>query len=103
MKYKIIRTDKANDQLYDIINYIADDSGSVDIALDYLGKIEESVMKLEEYPYRGSYPRYSILKRQGYRVLIIERHLIFYKVKESEKVVVIHAIVAAKQNYMDLI
>ncbi|QTL97548.1 type II toxin-antitoxin system RelE/ParE family toxin [Iocasia frigidifontis] len=103
MKYEIIRTDKANDQLYDIINYIADDSGSVDIALDYLSKIEEAVMKLEDYPYRGSYPRYSILKRQGYRVLIIERHLIFYKVLEPEKIVVIHAIVDARQEYMNLI
>ncbi len=103
MKYEIIRTDKANDQLYDIINYIADDSGSVDIALNYLNKIEDAVMKLEDYPYRGSYPRYSILKRQGYRVLIIERHLIFYKVKESEKIVVIHAIVDAMQEYMNLI
>ena len=103
MRYEIIRTDKANDQLYDIINYIADDSASVDIALNYLSKIEETVMKLEYYPYRGTYPRYSILKRQGYRVLIIERHLIFYKVKESEKIVVIHAIVDARQEYMNLI
>jgi len=93
MKYKIIRTDKANDQLFNIINYIADDSGSVDIALNYLSKIEEAVMKLEDYPFRGSYPRYSIIKRQGYRVLIIERHLIFYKVNESKKIVLIHAIV----------
>ena len=51
MKYEIIRTDKANDQLYNIINYITDDSGSVDIALNYLSKIEEAVMKLEDYPY----------------------------------------------------
>ena len=39
--YKIMRTDKAEDQLRDIIYYIADDSGSVDVALKYLDKIEE--------------------------------------------------------------
>lgn len=33
MKYKIIRTDKADEQLREIIFYIADDSGSVDILL----------------------------------------------------------------------
>ena len=33
--YKIMRTDKAEDHLRDIIYYIADDSGSVDIALKY--------------------------------------------------------------------
>jgi len=103
MKYQIIRTDKANDQLYEIINYIVDDSGSVDIGLNYLDKIEEAVMKLEEYPYMGSYPRYSILKRQGYRVLIVERHLIFYKVNENEKIVVVYAIVDTRREYRNLI
>lgn len=36
MKYSIIRTDKAEEQLRDIIFYIAEDSGSVDAALGYL-------------------------------------------------------------------
>jgi toxin ParE1/3/4 len=103
MKYQIIRTDKANDQLYEIINYIVDESGSVDIGLNYLNKIEETVMKLEEYPCVGSYPRYSILKRQGYRVLIVEKHLIFYKVNEIEKIVVVHAIVDTRREYRNLI
>ena len=103
MKFQIIRTDKANDQLYGIINYIVEDSGSVDIGLNCLAKIEEAVMKLEEYACMGSYPRYSILKRQGYRVLVIGRHLIFYKANETEKIVVIHAIVDARQEYMNLI
>ncbi len=33
MNYKILRTDKAEKQLRDIIFYIAEDSGSIDIAL----------------------------------------------------------------------
>ena len=41
MKYNIIRTDKADEQLREIIFYIADDYGSIDIALDYLDKIEK--------------------------------------------------------------
>ena len=35
MKYKILRTDKAEELLREIIFYIADDSGDVDIALGY--------------------------------------------------------------------
>ena len=49
MKYRVIRTDKAQEQLREIIFYIAEDSGSVDIALDYLDKIEKAVMNLEEF------------------------------------------------------
>lgn len=103
MKYKIIRTDKADEQLREIIFYIADDSGSVDIALNYLDKIEAAIRRLEEFPMSGSIPRYSILRKQGYRVLIIERHLIFYKVNEDEKIVTIYAVVDSRREYKNLI
>ena len=103
MKYKIIRTDKADEQLREIIFYIADDSGSTDIALNYLDKIETAIRRLEEFSMSGSIPRYSILRKQGYRVLIAERHLVFYKVNEDEKVVTIYAIVDGRREYRNLI
>lgn len=103
MKYKVIRTDKADEQLREIIFYIADDSGSIDIALNYLDKIEAAIRHLEEFPVSGSIPRYSILRKQGYRVLIVERHLVFYKVDEDEKVVTIYAIVDGRREYRNLI
>ena len=103
MKYKIIRTDKVDEQLRQIIFYIANDSGSIDIALNYLEKIEKAIKRLEDFPMLGSVPRYSILRKQGYRVLIVERHLIFYKVKDNENIVVIYAIVDGKQEYRDLL
>ena len=103
MKHKIIRTDKADEQLRELIFYIAEDSGSIDIAFNYLDKIETGINRLEEFPMSGSNPKYSILRKQGYRVLIIERHLVFYKVNESEKVVTIYAIVDGRREYRNLI
>lgn len=101
--YKIMRTDKAEDQLRDIIYYIAGDSGSIDVALKYLDKIEEAINRLKEFPNSGSIPRYSILKKQGYRVIIVEKHLIFYKVNEGNKTVIIYAIVDGRREYKNLI
>ncbi len=103
MKYRIIRTDKADEQLRGIIFYIADDSGSADVALNYLDKIESAIKRLEEFPLSGSIPRYSILRKQGYRVLVVERHLVFYKVNESDKIVTIYAIVDGRQEYKNLL
>lgn len=103
MKYKILRTDKAEEQLREIVFYIADDSGDIDIALGYLGKIETAINRLQEFPESGSVPRYSILKKQGYRVVIVERHLIFYKINETDKVVIIYAIVDGRREYHNLI
>lgn len=103
MKYKILRTDKADEQLREIIFYIADDSGSVDIALNYLEKIETAIKQLEDFPGAGSVPRYSVLRKQGYRVLIVERHLVFYKIDNVNYVVTIYAIVDGRREYKNLL
>ena len=102
MSYNILRTDKANDQLFNVIQYIAADAGA-NIALQYLDKLEAAVMNLADFPYSGTVPRYSILKKQGYRVLIVERHLIFYKVDEEKQTVMIHAVVDGRQEYKNLV
>ena len=103
MMYTILRTDKASDQLYSIIQYIAEDSSSVDVALNYPEKLEVEINKLVSTPFIGSYPRYSTLNKQGYRVLIVQRHLVFCKVDEEKKQVMIYAVVDAIQYYVNLI
>ena len=103
MKYKVIRTDKADEQLREIIFYIADDSGSIDIALNYLDKIETAIKRLEDFPNSGSIPRYSVLRKQDYRVLIVERHLVFYKVNDKEHVVTIYAVLDGRREYKNLL
>lgn len=103
MKYRIVRTDKADEQLREIIFYIADDSGNVDSALGYLEKLENAINQLADFPMSGNVPRYSILRRQGYRVLIAERHLVFYKIDETKKEVVIYAVVDGRREYKNLI
>ena len=103
MEYKILRTDKAEEQLRDIIFYIAEDSGSVDIALNYLDKLENAISNLSIFPNSGSTPRYAILRRQGYKVLIVEQHLVFYKVNDTSKTVIIYAVVDGRREYKNLI
>ena len=103
MKYKIIRTDKADEQLREIIFYIADDSGSVDIALNYLEKIEKAINRLADFPMSGTVPKYSILRKQGYRVLVVERHLVFYKINLDEKEVIIYEVVDGRREYRNLL
>ncbi|MCC8127848.1 MAG: type II toxin-antitoxin system RelE/ParE family toxin [Clostridiales bacterium] len=103
MQYNILRTDKADEQLREIIFYIADDSGSVDVALNYLDKIEKAINRLRDFPLSGNTPRYSVLRKQGYKVLIVERHLVFYKVNDEKKEVTIYAVVDGRREYKNLI
>ncbi|MDO4312214.1 MAG: type II toxin-antitoxin system RelE/ParE family toxin [Eubacteriales bacterium] len=103
MKYKILRTDKADEQLRDIIFYIADDSGSVDIALRYLDKIKKGINRLEDFSNSGSIPRDSVLRKQRYRVLIVERHVPFYKINHEKCLATIYAVVNGRREYKNLI
>jgi len=98
MKYRIFRTDQFSNQLNDIIFYIAEDT-SVDMALDILERIESSVLRLGDFPESGSVPRYSALRRQGYRVVVVMRWLIFYKLDQAQKTVMLYAITDQRQEY----
>ncbi len=53
MSYAILRTDKASDQLYAIIQYIAESSGSVDVALSYLDTFGKRNFKAGYYAPHG--------------------------------------------------
>ena len=44
-----------------------------------------------------------VLRRQGYKVLILEKDLVFYKINETAKVVTIYAIVDQPQDYLSII
>ena len=49
MEYSIIRTDKFNDQLTDIIMYI-NSAFSKNEAISYLNYLEEQINNLKKYP-----------------------------------------------------
>ena len=60
-------------------------------------------MSLADNPYIGVEPRYNVLKRQGYLVLILEKNLVFYKVDDKKKTVTIYAVVDQRQDYLSII
>lgn len=73
------------------------------MALKKLDYIEEQINLLEDNPYLGTTPTYQVLRRQGYRVLILEKNLVFYKIDEEKKEVIIYAVVDQRQDYLNII
>lgn len=102
MKYKVIRTDTADAGIRKIILYVAQNFGN-SVALNKLDEIEKRILELEDDPYIGADPRYLVLKRQGYKVLILEKDLVFYKIDEEEKTVVVYAVADQRQDYLNII
>lgn len=50
-----------------------------DVAPDKLEILEKQILSLADNPYMGTDPRYMILRRQGYKVLITEKILRFIR------------------------
>lgn len=44
-----------------------------------------------------------MLKRQGYKVLILKKNLVFYKINEEKKEVTVYAVVDQRQDYLNII
>ena len=102
MKYKVLRTDTADSLIRNIILYVVERFGN-DVALEKLNALETSILALADNPYIGTDPRYTVLKRQGYKVLITEKDLVFYKINEEQKEVTIYAVFDQRQDYLSII
>lgn len=100
--YKVLRTDTADSLLRSIILFVAEKFGN-EVALEKLDYLEKSIMNLGKNPYIGVTPKYSILRRQGYLVLILEKDLVFYKVDDDKKLVTVYAVIDQRQDYLNII
>ena len=102
MKYKIIRTDTADSLIRKIILYVAENFGN-DVALEKLDELEKDILSLRDDSYIGVDPKYTVLRRQGYKVLITKMDLVFYKIDEINKVITVYAVVDQRQDYLSII
>lgn len=102
MKYQVTRTDTADAMIREIVLYIAENFGN-NVAMKKLEELERAILSLGDNPYIGTAPKYNILKRQGYMVLILEKDIVFYKINEEKKIVTIYAVVDHRQDYLSII
>ena len=102
MRYSIIRTDTADAGIRKIVLYVSQNFGKA-AALKNLDEIEQRILSLGDNPYLGTEPRYPVLRRQRYKVLILDKDLVFYKIEEEKKTVAIYAVVDQRQDYLNII
>ncbi len=71
------------------------------MAEKFVDKLDRRIKQLEHHPYLGKTPRHDKLRNQGYRVLILDSYLIFYKVIGNT--IEIHRVIHASRNLDELI
>ena len=98
MKYNILFSENAKNDLISIVRYISEELLEPDIAEKVSLRILEAIKALDEFPSRCRLCDYVEWKEKGLRVLSVENYLVFYIADEAEQIVKIYRIVYGKRD-----
>ncbi len=98
-KYILRYLPVAVDDLISIFDWIANDSPAN--AAAFVEKLDQRIGNLTTHPFIGHVPCDEKLKNSGYRILVIESHLVFYIIRG--KTIEIHRVVHGSRNLDDII
>ena len=102
-KYKVVVSNKYQQDLRNILHYLISDLNAPIAAMDFLDEVEETVKGLSLMPYRFVLVRDELLRQQGYRTCLINNYLLFYKVFEQERIVQIYRLIYARRNWKNFL
>ena len=97
--YEIRYLSTAEKDLLEIFDYIHRDNPSA--AQAQLDRFDSAIFELASYPSLGVIPKDERLKKLGYRILVVDRYLVFYIVKN--KTIQIRRIIHGARQYSFLL
>ena len=103
MAYKILETERAQQDLSDIVDYIASSLGNSSAAASLLDEVEACYDKLEQLPLMFEVCHDPHLKSLGYRKAGIKNYIMIYKVSEATETVFIMRFFHGRQDYEKLL
>lgn len=99
MIYDLEVTATAKENYNDIALNIYEQSKSVDIAINFVRKLQADILRLKEFPNIGAFPKDRVLLSAGYRYLVCGEYLTFYTIDENVKKIYILAVFNSKEDY----
>ena len=103
MIYKIRIMKPAQDEMREIIKYIAEDLQNPDAAIQRILLIDKAIQSLKEKPARFSLVRDDYLASKGYRLIVVKTHLVFFIIREDVKVVSVMRILYGRRDWMRIL
>ena len=98
-KYTVRLLSIAEQDLVDLVSYLAAENSRA--AAEVLDHIEARFEALQSHPFVGRVPHNPKLTALGYRVLVIDNYLVFYKVKGNA--VLVHRILHGARDLLRLL
>ena len=97
--YKVDVSKDAENDLLDIVRYIASEFSAPITALNMMELLEEAMTSLSKTPQRVPLVRDDRLAQIGYRHLGIKSYLVFFKIDEKNKMVNVARILYARRDW----
>lgn len=98
MKYQVFTTEKAEEDLNSIADYLIYKLLAGETALKQIDRIEQAVTSLEEMPERYHIYDKEPWKEKGLRVMGVDNYLVFYIIDNDNKTVTVIRIMYGKRD-----
>ena len=102
-QYRVDVSEVAENDLYDIVRYIASQLSAPVTALRMMDLLEEAMASLAEMPQRFSLLSDERLSQMGYRKLVVKNYLVFFSIDEPNKVVDVERILYARRDWLRIL
>lgn len=101
--YTVVKTATFDSLLRDIVWYLRDVTEGVSASLDLIDKLEHVASQLAVIPRAGAVPASATLARRGYRRIIIDKFVVFCKVDDERRQVVLYGMFHNRRDYEALL
>ena len=102
-QYRIDVSEVAENDLLDIVRYIASQFSAPITALRMMELLEEAMASLSEIPQRFPLLADDRLSQMGYRKLAVKNYIVFFSIDEKNKVVDVERILYARRDWLRIL
>ncbi len=102
-EYALKFTSKAYEDIDDIYGYLSLTLQAGSAAENLMLKLESSIKRLKFFPKSGSPVLEEVIRRKGYRKLLVDNYIVFYLTDEEGSRVIIMRILYGAMNYQGIL
>jgi len=102
-KYRVDVSEPAEDDLKNIVRYIAAQLSAPLSALNMMELLEKAMVELSDIPQRCSLVTDERLSQMGYRKLVVRNYVVFFSIDEKNKVVDVERILYGRRDWFSLL
>ncbi|CFY11037.1 Toxin-antitoxin system, RelE/ParE toxin family [Syntrophomonas zehnderi OL-4] len=102
-KYRVDISEPAENDLMDIVRYIASQLSAPVSALHMMELLDETMTGLSDMPQRCPFIADERLSQMGYRKLIVKNYVVFFSIDEKNKVVDVERILYGRRDWLRIL